>query len=105
MDQSNGKSQKPDYGDGPLEKYYREQMTQLAHFIDMMLNGQKAGKPGERETAFVLMVFPFGEQRQGRCNYISNGVNRGDVVKLMEEQILRFKGLYKEPEANQDAKT
>ena len=41
--------------------------------------------------ALSLLVFPFGDG-PGRCNYISNGVNRDDVVTLMKEQIKRFEG-------------
>jgi hypothetical protein len=36
------------------------------------------------------MVFPFGDH--GRCNYISNGPDRRDVVTLMKEMIQRFEG-------------
>lgn len=28
----------------------------------------------------------------GRCNYISNGADRNDVVVLMKEMIARFEG-------------
>jgi hypothetical protein len=37
------------------------------------------------------MVFPFNDH-EGRCNYISNGADRRDVVTLMKEQIKRFEG-------------
>jgi hypothetical protein len=37
------------------------------------------------------MVFPFGD-RTGRCNYISNGADRRDIVTLMKEMIGRFEG-------------
>jgi hypothetical protein len=35
------------------------------------------------------MVFPF-KGDDGRCNYVSNG-ERADVVKLLEDQLARFK--------------
>jgi hypothetical protein len=37
------------------------------------------------------MVFPF-EGFDGRCNYISNGADRRDIVLLMKEMIARFEG-------------
>jgi hypothetical protein len=42
----------------------------------------------------VLMVFPFSGFEKGdtRCNYISNGADRNDVVTLMKEMITRFEG-------------
>ena len=44
-----------------------------------------------RKVGFVLMVYNFGDQ-PGRCNYISNGADRKDVVVLMREMIARFEG-------------
>jgi hypothetical protein len=76
-------------GDGPIQKEYREKMNELAHFLDEYFNEHAKG--GERETGFVLMVFPYGD-RSGRCNYISNGADRKDVVTLMKEMIARFQG-------------
>ena len=35
--------------------------------------------------------FPFGDH-SGRCNYISNGADRKDVVTLMKKMIARFEG-------------
>lgn len=75
-------------GDAPIEEQYRETMVNLARALDEIFNG-KAGGPG-RETGFVLMVYPFGQE--GRCNYISNGADRKDVVVLMKEMIARFEG-------------
>jgi hypothetical protein len=67
-------------------------MNALAGALDKMFNGDD--KP--RKTGFVLMVFPFtqadGTGTDGRCNYISNGANRADVVTLMKEMIARFEG-------------
>jgi hypothetical protein len=71
-----------DLGDGPLEQQYEQQMRQLAKVLDSVFN-----MGSENGTGFVLMVFPF--ESGGRCNYISNA-ERGDVVKLMKEQIEQF---------------
>lgn len=76
-----------DIGDGPVERQYVQTMTGIAHALDAAFNGDTTG--GERETGFVLLVFPFGE-RQGRCNYISNGADRRDIAALLAEQLKRF---------------
>jgi hypothetical protein len=76
-------------GDGPLEKQYREKMVAVSAAIDEFFNGEKQGN--DRETGFVIMVFPFGDH-SGRCNYISNGADRRDIVTLMKEMIARFEG-------------
>jgi hypothetical protein len=76
-------------GDGPIQPEYIAKMNALARGIDEIFNGDAKGP--KRETGFVLLVFPFGE-RDGRCNYISNGADRDDIVTLMREQIKRFEG-------------
>ena len=77
-------------GDAPIEPGYVRQMNDIAHALDMAFNGATAVVNNDRRTGFVLLVFPYGET--GRCNYISNGADRGDVVKLFREQIKRFEG-------------
>jgi hypothetical protein len=76
-------------GDAPIEPEYREKMNELARFLDRYWNDHARGK--DRKVGFVLLVFPFGEQ-EGRCNYISNGADRRDIVTLFKEQIKRFEG-------------
>ena len=80
-------------GDAPIEPQYIELMNRIAGALDEAFNGEAKGK--DRKTGFVLMVFPFDEIEeggQGRCNYISNGADRKDVVTLMKEMIKRFEG-------------
>ena len=77
-------------GDAPIEPQYIEKMKAVAEVLDRLFNGETRG--ADRETGFVLLVFPFGEGSEGRCNYISNGADRKDVVVLMKEQIKRFEG-------------
>lgn len=76
-------------GDGPIEEEFSQPMNAIAQGLDEILNGHNKGK--DREVGFVLLVFPFGE-KEGRCNYISNGADRKDIVVLMKEQIKRFEG-------------
>jgi hypothetical protein len=76
-------------GDAPIEPEYLELMNATASALDEMFNGEARG--AERKVGFVLLVFPFGE-KEGRCNYISNGADRRDIVTLFKEQIKRFEG-------------
>jgi hypothetical protein len=76
-------------GDAPLEPAYHAKMVAIAQTLDEFFNGELKGP--KRETGFVLLVFPFGGA-DGRCNYISNGAARDDIVTLMKEQIKRFEG-------------
>jgi hypothetical protein len=77
------------YGDAPIEPEYYDKMVALANGINEIFNGDLKGDA--RETGFVLLVFPFGE-KAGRCNYISNGAAREDIVTMFKEQIKRFEG-------------
>jgi hypothetical protein len=76
-------------GDAPIEPEYIEKMNELARFIDRFFNEHARGK--DRKTGFVLMVFPF-DDHEGRCNFISNGADRRDIVVLFKEMIARFEG-------------
>lgn len=77
----------PELGSGPIQEEYRARMNALARVIDEALNGEAKGV--DRSVGFVLLVFEFGE-KDGRCNYISNGADRKDMVKLLREQANRF---------------
>ena len=79
-------------GDQPIQPEFYERMNELARILDVAFNGEKKGKA--RKTGFILMVYPFNNLAQGdaRCNYISNGADRKDVVVLMKEMIARFEG-------------
>ena len=76
-------------GDASIEPKYIEMMNGIARALDRAFNGDAKGK--DRKTGFVLLVFDYGES-EGRCNYISNGANRQDIVTLFKEQIKRFEG-------------
>lgn len=76
-----------DIGSAPIEPQYKEMMEDLARAIDRFFNGKLEGS--DRQTGFVLLVFPFNE-KGGRCNYISNGADRHDILKLLREQANRF---------------
>lgn len=83
--------QRPDQrlGDGPVDAEYHQKMMAVAQAVDEFFNGEATGD--DRKVGFVLMVFPFGDAT-GRCNYMSNGADRKDIVTLMKEMIARFEG-------------
>src|SRR3989442_4617398 len=76
-------------GDEPIEEAYHGRMTCLVRQMDHLFNGDLRGEL--RTTGFVLMVFRYGDT-SGRCNYMSNGASRDDIVTLMKEMIARFEG-------------
>lgn len=79
-------------GDAPIQEQYREQMRALAQTLDQFFNSSSVGA---RQTGFVLLVFPFtaeGAADDARCNFISNGADRKDIVVLFKEMIARFEG-------------
>ena len=76
-------------GDAPIEEKHHDTMNALAGALDRTFNGGARGD--DRQTGFVLLVFPFGST-DGRCNFISNGADREDIVVLFKEMIARFEG-------------
>jgi hypothetical protein len=80
-------------GDGPVEARFREQMASLGRGLDAVFNGPKTGT--DRDVGFVLMVFPLGDA-EGRCNYISNGLDRHDVLNLLKAQAALFEAQFEE---------
>ena len=64
-------------------------MNSIMGILDEAFNPGELGK--DRKVGIVLLVFPF-DGHEGRCNYISNGADRKDVVVLMKEMIARFEG-------------
>ncbi len=74
-------------GSAPIEPQYVKLMNGVAIALDEAFNGDARGVA--RKTGFVLLVFPFGE-KEGRCNYISNGADRRDIITLLREQANRF---------------
>lgn len=76
-------------GDAPIEEQYRAQMNAIAEALDDVFNpGQRAP---HKKVGFVLLTFEYGSH-DGRCNFISNGADRRDIVTLFREMIARFEG-------------
>lgn len=76
-------------GDAPVQADYHDKMTAIMQALDEFLNEGKKGDA--RQVGIILMMFPYGDV-DGRCNYMSNGADRKDVVTLMKEMIARFEG-------------
>ena len=85
-------------GDAPIEARFQDQMNAVARGLDEVFNGKARG--ADRTIGFVLMVYEIG--KASRCNYISNGADREDVVALMREMIARFEGRYVEDHRSPD---
>lgn len=68
---------------GPVDERFREKLNGLARAIDKGFNPQFPSRP--KTVGFVVLLFEFGEDPKGRCNYISNA-EREDVIKLLREQ-------------------
>ena len=84
-------------GDGPIVEELREKMNFVAGALDKLFNGELRG--ADRPIGFVLLTFQFGNE-DGRCNFISNGAAREDIVVLFKELITRFEG---QPEVSGNA--
>lgn len=76
-------------GDAPIDPLMYEVMMTAAGILDQLFNGDARGDA--RGVGFVLLTFPYGST-DGRCNYMSNGANREDIVTLMKEMTARFQG-------------
>lgn len=76
-------------GDGPVEGRWRDMLVAAMSAVDEAFNPGLRGK--DKKVGIVMLVFPYGES-EGRCNYISNGADRRDIVVMLKEQIKRFEG-------------
>jgi hypothetical protein len=81
--------------DAPTPPDYQTLLVGVARELDNIFNG--ALRADQHHTGFVLMVFPFGDNPGAHCNFISNGADREDVVRLMRGLIARFEGSPHEP--------
>lgn len=73
---------------GPIQEKYRLFMSELAHALDEMLNGEggAAAQPPTKQVGFFLAVFDMQHEgpAPGRFNYISNS-DKTDVRAMMRE--------------------
>lgn len=74
----------------PIDPKYFELMNAVAEVLDETFNVQGVTP---KKMGFVLLTFPFGDHNGGRCNYISNGANRADIISMFKEMIARFEGM------------
>lgn len=66
-----------------------EAMVAVMAGVDHVFNGDAKG--ADKKVGVVMLVFPYGDQT-GRCNFMSNGADRQDIVTLMKEMIRKFEG-------------
>lgn len=85
---------------GPVSPEFVDAMNKSMKALDFAFNGDLRGK--DKKVGLVLLVYPIGEApRKGpdhRCNYISNGADRRDMIKLLREQAQHFEDHLKETE-------
>lgn len=84
-------------GDAPIEESLREPMNVIGQVLDEVFNPGLDG--ADRSVGFVLLTFPYGST-DGRCNFLSNGAAREDIVVLFKEMINRFEGGAEVPEGH-----
>ncbi len=72
----------------PIESEHEREMREITVSLDRYFNGDLKG--ATRRVGFVLLVFPFGDHENARCNYISNGADRSDIAKMLRDQANRM---------------
>lgn len=77
-------------GDAPITPEYHTLMNSVAAALDEAFNGKARG--ADKKVGFVLLQFEYGHADGRRCNFISNGADRKDIVTLFKEMIRRFEG-------------
>lgn len=81
-------------GDKPVEARWTDAMNLAMSITDDIFNPgyqEELDPTVKRKVGVVMLVFPY-EGHEGRCNFISNGANRKDLVVLFKEMIARFSG-------------
>lgn len=78
---------------GQIETAQRYKMNLVAGVLDNTFNPTApSGMPEEpKQVAFILLTARFGDIKDGRVNYISNG-ERSDMVNMLRELLDRFEG-------------
>jgi hypothetical protein len=78
----------------------RDFLNSIAYALDEILNGKGVVQnKSMRKNGFVLLTFPYGDD-SGRCNYISNGAAREDIVRMFKTQIGIFEKQIEEEKGN-----
>ena len=79
----------------PIDPQFLISMNASLEAIDELFNGPHGAAP--RKVGIVLLTFPYGDYAGGRCNYISNGADRADIVSMFKEIIARWEGMPSPP--------
>lgn len=78
---------------GPIEEAQKKRMNLLAGVLDNAFNPPAPPNvpPEPKKVAFILLTARFGDIKDGRVNYISNG-DRSDMINMLRELLDRFEG-------------
>lgn len=63
-------------------------MNMVAETLDDLFNGEDQRRGSKKQLGFVLLVFPFDSPKG--CNFVGNGANRWDIVRLFKDIIARW---------------
>ena len=74
---------------GPIKSEWRDTMNSVMAILDKNYNPDRPRKVG-----IVILMFEYGAADGGRTNYISNGADRADMIKLFRELADRFEGTH-----------
>ena len=69
----------------PVEPHVQKVLYAVGKAVDEFV----ADAYGDKQMGWLIAMFEFGDK--GRFNYISNS-QRGDIIKLLEEMLVKFKG-------------
>lgn len=79
---------------GPIDPAWADTMRGLMAVLDDTFN--HGLKPPNKKVGIVLLMFEYGDADGKRTNYISNGADRADMIKLFRELADRFEGTHPE---------
>jgi len=68
----------------------QEFFNSIAATLEQIFNGKEAlNDKSLRKTGFILMVYPYATNDE-RCNFISNGATRTDILARLKVQVRSF---------------
>lgn len=84
--------------DAEVDPQYVTLMSAICAVVDETFNGQL--KHPHKKVGFVLLTFPYSDT-PGRANFMSNGADRRDLVRMFKDLIERFEHQHPAPEKRQ----
>jgi hypothetical protein len=59
----------------------------VARALDQIFN---KGTEDDPKVGFIVLMFPY-DDRSGKCNYVSNGASKHDIIRMFKYQINRLR--------------